>query len=736
MAMTGGTAKLVSQGTPPGWPGPISLYVYYKEDSQDKDENKTVLSLGMYVTTPNGWYFGPWGDFYGSYIGTASSGDNWKKFNGACPANTQVIRWLVEDQKFTVEHNDDGTKKAVIYWQWGVYSDWSGVMNNPSGSFMVELTTIPRATTLDALSCENDYFTGEITYKYTPKSVVYYNKCVVALYVNKQYVTVKTIQLGKKSATQQTGAVTLTEAELSSIYNKLPSATNGKLRFTLYTYSDSGYSKQVGSAEYKELTLSIPKSSDTLPAVVMSLTPVSSLPDAFSGLYVQGKTKVKATISATEKYGASIESYGMKVGGVTYDADDDFTSEYLAASGAIRVEGYATDSRGFKGSAAQTAHVIAYSKPKILAVSEESEVVAARCDRDGNLSDSGTYLKIKAKRSYSPVKSGSVQKNFCKIRYRYKIEGGSWSAWTTILEGSNLASDEIKTGALLGGALSAKSSYLVQVQAIDDIGGSNSTTISVPTDKVYSHRDGRRRSFTFGGYVEDDNTFAIAEDITFKSKGPIQAMGGGNIDTLILGKMLTATADAPISLNNYKTPGNYYSPNAENSQHIANSPYTAGGFGMTVRQLQTVDYIRQEIFYGRTTWIRHFDGTDWSAWWRYQTTTVPETACADYVVETGVSDGWTYKKWKGGTYEMFGTFEITPTSSTQNETLYRTNNMTIDLPFTIRSAYVSGTAVGYYWITNGGISGDNKITLRLMSDKTFSTTTAIEVRLHVVGTYA
>ena len=548
MAMTGGTAKLVSKGTPPGWPGPISLYVYYKEDSQDKDTNKTVLSLGMYVTTPAGWYFGPWGDFYGSYVGTATSGDNCKEFNGACPANTQGTRWLVENQNVTVTHNDDGTKTATIYWHWGVNSGWSGVMKNPSGSFNIDLTTIPRATTMDSLSCATDYFNGKLTYKYTPKSETYYNKCVVALYVNKQYQTVKTIQLGKKSATQQTGAVTLTEAELSTIYNKLPSVTSGKLRFTLYTYSDSDYSKQVGSAGYKELTLSILSSPYTQPGVNMTLKPVSSLPDAFAGLYVQGKTKVKATISAAGKYGASIESYEMKVENASYNADDDFTSGYLAGSGMIKVTGYATDSRGYTGYAPMEVMVIAYSKPKILPATGESEVVAARCDKDGNLSDSGTYLKIKAKRSYSPVKNAyKVQKNFCKIRYRYKIDGGSWSAWATILEGSSLDTDEIETGALLGGALSAKSSYLVQVQALDDIGGSNSTTIAVPTDKVYCHRDGRRRSLTFGGYVEDDNTFAIAEDITFEARGPVMARGGGNIDILILGKQLTAAAEAPIS---------------------------------------------------------------------------------------------------------------------------------------------------------------------------------------------
>ena len=723
MAMTGGTAKLVSQGTPPGWPGPISLYVYYKEKSQSIENNKTVLSLGMYIDMPARHYIGSWGDFYGSYIGTATSGDNCKTFDGKLYSNTYGPYWLVEDQEITVTHDDDGEKTVTIYWKWGVNSGWSGVMNIPSGSFNVQLTTIPRASGIT--SAANVTLGKNCSIKWKPHSASFRYKLKFSL--------------GDWSHT--TGAIhpnttadyTYTGYEIPvSVAKQIPSAKTGTMTVKLYTYSDSDATKQVGDTASDTFTVTVP----TLkPDVTMQLTPVSDLPAAFAGLYIQGKSQVKATLTAAGQYGTEIKSYSMKVDGKTYDAGDQYTSGYLTNAGSITVKGYATDNRGYTGETEENITVIAYSKPQIRPASGESEVLAVRCDRDGIPSDSGTYLKIKAKRSYSPVKSGSVQKNFCKIRYRYKVDGGSWSAWATILEGSSLNSDEAETGALLGGTLSAKSSYIVQVGVIDDLGGSNATTIPVPTDKVYWHRDGRRRSLTFGGYVEDDNTFAIAEDITFETKGPLMARGGGNVDILILGKQLTASADARISLNNYKTPGNYYSPNAENSRYISDSPYTAGGFALTVRELQTTSYIRQELFYGRTTWIRHFDGTVWSDWWRYQTTTVPETASADYVIETGTSGGWTYRKWKGGTYEMFGTFEITPTSSSKNEALYRTNNMTIAVPFDISSAYVTGTVVGYYWITNGGISGDSAITLRLMSDKEFNTTNAIEVRLTVVGTY-
>ena len=620
------------------------------------------------------------------------------------------------DKTITVEHKDDGSGTVSVR-TWMDTGISAGEVE--LGPKKITLDTIPRASTIT--SAANIVLGNKCSVKWTPKSAAF--RYILEFSLGDWYLVTDPIHPNTTAAYTHTGHVI-------SLYaaNQIPNSKTGTMTVKLYTYSDKDAQKQVGSADTATFTVTVPKS-DAAPDVEMTLTPQSSFGVAFGGMYIQGKTKVKATLSGKGKYDATIKSYGMRVEGKIYYSDDSYTSGYLSQYGNITVDGYANDSRGYSGSISKSIEVIPYSKPKI------SDVVAARCDSKGNLSDSGTYLKIKAKRSYSKVESGGQQRNFCKIRYRHKAEGGIYSDWITILAKDNLSSDEIETGALLGGVLSVQATYLVQVQAIDDIGESASTTITIPTDKVYWHRDGARRSLTFGGYVEDDNTFAIAEDITFKSKGPIEALGGGNIDTLVLGTKLTATEDAPISLNNFKTPGNYYSPNAENSQYIADSPYTAGGFAMTVRELQTTGYIRQELFYGRTTWIRHWDGTEWSDWWRYQTTTMAETASVDYVIETGTSGGWTYRKWKSGWYQLFGTFDVKPSESTINGTLYRTNNMTIAVPFDIKSAYVTGTAVGFYWITNGGISGDSAITLRLMSDKTFSTTNTIEIRLMVEGIY-
>ena len=412
-----------------------------------------------------------------------------------------------------ISHDTNGSKSITISGSVTGPTGTSLAGHTTSGSGTAKFDTVPRASTIDSISCTTNYFNGKITYKYTPQTSSYYNRCNISLNLSGTYIAVKSINLGKKAASQQTATVTLSSDELAIIYNKLPSTTKGVLRFTFRTYSNSDYSSQIGDAAYREITLYVPDITDTKPTVSMTLAPVSSLGTAFSSLYIQGKSKVKATLSATGKYSATIKSYKMIADGSTYDSADSYTSDYLGHAGSIKVYGYATDSRGITGQVSKTITVIPYSKPQILPVSGESEVIAARCNSSGTLSDSGTYLKIKAKRSYSTVMSTNGQYNYCKIRYRYKAEGGTYSGWTNILLGSNLTTNEITTGALLGGALAVDKTYIVQVQAIDDIGEYATTTITVPTDKVYMHKAASMNSIGIGKYAEEENTVDIADDI-------------------------------------------------------------------------------------------------------------------------------------------------------------------------------------------------------------------------------
>lgn len=427
----------------------------------------------------------------------------------------------IVDTTITVKHKTDGSGSVKVR-TWMDTGISVGVVTQTK---TLNLTTIARASTLDALSCNTAYFNGTMTYKYTPKSSSYYNRCNIALNISGVYTAVKTINLGQKSASQQSATVTLSESELSIIYNKLPSDKKGTLRFTLRTYSDSGYTTQVGDAGYKEIELTIPNIDATKPTATMTLTPVSSLSSPFNALYIKGKSKVTVALaSGAGKYGASITSYKVSVGGT--GATPPYTSGWLVNPGEVKVTGTVTDSRGYSRTYTETITVIDYSKPQLLPVSGESEVIAARCDSSGILSDTGTYLKIKAKRSYTKVYVSGTNKNLCSIRYRYKKEGGTYSSWTTILA-STATSDEVSTSALLSGSLSVTSTYIVQVQAVDSLGDTRTTTISLPTERVYMHKAGSINSLGIGKYAEDENTVDVAEDMTVKVRGNLQIGASG-----------------------------------------------------------------------------------------------------------------------------------------------------------------------------------------------------------------
>lgn len=618
-----------------------------------------------------------------------------------------------------VAHNSDGAKTVTISAEGGIDGT---TLSSTDCSAKVTLDTIPRASTISSVS--NKTLGNNCKVKWYPKSASFRYKLKFSL-GDWSYTT-------EAIHPNQTALYTYEEYSIPlTVAKQITDSAKGTMTVTLYTYSDTGATTSVGSADSDTFTVTVPNNSSTKPTVTLVLEPVSALDEAFSSLYVQGKSKVKATtFTGAGKYGATIASYSLTVLGKSYSSP--YQSDYLGTSGAVTVTAKVTDSRGYYTEISEDITVIPYNDPDILPASGESAIVCARCYADGTIAEDGKYLRIIAKRSYSTVTADGAQNNFCDVRYRYRPETTkTYSDWITLLSGDDTAADTVDSGAIEGVVSSTTTAYIIQVGVIDDVGGADAYQVSIPTafatvdiPKAYKGRS--IGIFRFAVEPTDENDKRVDID---------GFVHGGGIDNLTLGTMLTATKEAPITLADILTPGCYYSPNATNTQYITDSPYTEGGFGLEVRELQHKDYIRQTMYFGRTTIWRHYNGSEWSDWVRVMVSTEFDTACTDFVIAQGESGGWTYKKWKSGTYEMFGTFELTPSESTLHTSLYRTDSMSISPPFTITSAYVSGTAVGHYCITNAGISSGGNVILRLMSDSAISTSSSIEVRIHVVGTY-
>ena len=283
--------------------------------------------------------------------------------------------------------------------------------------------------------------------------------------------------------------------------NQIPNAATGYGVIICYTYNGT---KEVGAVQIN-IKLTVPDNASTKPAVSMTLSPNSTLGATFSGLYIQNLTKLTATVTASGKYGATISQKAVSVGGSAYSGG------VLTQTGSVSVVGSAKDSRGFLGTTSQSINIIPYSKPTIVPASGKSDIVCARCDKNGSLTASGTYLRIIAQRSYSTITASGVQKNFCYIRYR--VNGGSW---VTILA-KNAASNEVDTGAISGVNLALTSAYTVDVGVVDDIGNTHTVTKAISTDKVDVHLREGGGGFALGKYSGEAG-FECAMDAYFSGQ--------------------------------------------------------------------------------------------------------------------------------------------------------------------------------------------------------------------------
>ena len=507
----------------------------------------------------------------------------------------------------SITHDSDGAKSVSISLNISGYElSGKGASGfSISGSSTVALTTIPRASAIS--SAGNVTLGNKCSVKWTPLSTSFRYKLKFSL--DGWSYTTEAINPGTTSAYTYTGyTIPLDVADYISSTSK-----TGTMTVALYTYSDAACSNMVGSMSTKTFTVTIPENASTKPSVSMTGVPVSSLSSPFSDMFIQGMSKFQATITASGKYGAAIASQKLTIEGKSYGAP--YISGFIASSGDVAVKASVTDSRGFTGEVQKTITVIPYQKPKLLPGAGESGIICARCDASGSLTESGTYLKIVAGRSYSKVTVDDAQNNFCEIRYRYRLESANtFSDWITLLEKSDISADTVNSGAIANVVASAQSTYVVQLGVADDVGEADAIQFIIPTDFVtidcpdaYAGR--RMGLFRYVDGTEEDGVYVGL---------PIF---GGSVNSLLTGSKLTATADAPVSLSELKTPGCYFCPDAANAQHITDCPYKDGGFRLEVRELFSKDTIRQQIDYGSTILLRHWNGEAWSEWLRVLTGT-------------------------------------------------------------------------------------------------------------------
>lgn len=448
--------------------------------------------------------------------------------------------------------------------------------------------------------------------------------------------------------------------------------TEGKGTLTCVTYNGTA---TVGTTtcEFKAV---VPDNDTTKPKITaMNLTPSAGLSSTFNGLYIQRKSKVVADFTASSEY-STVSSYKMTVQDKSCSGDP-ATSDFLSKSGTTVVTGVVTDARGYSSTDTKQIEVIPYDPPVILPCNGESEIICARCTSDGTLSDQGEYLKIKARRSYSKVMSGSTQKNFCTLSY--KVGSGS----PVVLLGKNSTADEVDSAPIADVVSSISTSYTVQLIIDDDLSENTPPYVfNIPTANTDFHLREGGNGGAFGKYSEKDGVLECDWDAEFNKTltanhlGKIDWYDNKDFNELI-----------------YNT-GYYTGTSVPSAVKCSNYPIDTTGVLEVVSQMgqnsTTLNwwgfaYQTYKTYKGQVYTRSYFSSEGWTEW-----------CLLDGLVEQGFSSPWYYKKYASGDAECYCSRTVDVNVNTAwGSALHYGTVTTIGYPFTFKEPPVCNVDIEY-----------------------------------------
>lgn len=240
-------------------------------------------------------------------------------------------------------------------------------------------------------------------------------------------------------------------------------------------------------------TLTVPTCPETRPVFSVTLRPAHNVPAPFASLYLQGKSRVCATVDARPVYGATVQSITMRVDTVPCAS---LTSPPLSRAGEIPITVTVTDSRGISNSRTETVCVHPYQAPYPAAPLGEAAPV---CRRD---SEDDTVLYIHARRVFSALAEAASPN---RATLSYSVDGGTF---TTLLPVTNTASSIAYASPPQ--TLSRATAHSVILRCEDDVGSRSDVTFSIPPCGCLLHLSANGRSMGIGRYSTDgDGTLSL-----------------------------------------------------------------------------------------------------------------------------------------------------------------------------------------------------------------------------------
>lgn len=469
----------------------------------------------------------------------------------------------------TITHNSDGTKSVTLSVTFNIEATISGTYYSKiTASDTVTLNTIPRATQ-PTLSASSVNMGSSVTIN-TPRASSAFTHDLAYAFAGSSWTTIAT------------GVGTSRAWTVPDLASSIPNATSGTVTIRCITKNGS---TTIGTKTVL-LTAKVPTS--VVPTIsAVTLTEATSGLAAQFGAYIQGKSTIKATITAAGAKGSTIKKYSTTFQGKTYTGSS-WTSSAVASSGTLSLVTTITDSRGRTAKKTTSISVLAYSTPKV------TEFQAFRANTEGSVDDQGTRASISF--AYSVASLGGKNTAHMTITYKRSTE----TTWSEPLTNSyGLTNSGIM---LLSETFSTDYQYDLRMQVKDWFGATSTYTAALPSGAVIMDLSADGKGVSFGKTSERDGVeFGWVTKFN-NGEAPKDAVALNSTDDL----------DAIL------TPG-YYVFSSASSGTIANLPTGGTGSGsVEVYREGESTQVRQVVTRcsaaAREIWERLYYSSKWQPW--------------------------------------------------------------------------------------------------------------------------
>lgn len=400
-----------------------------------------------------------------------------------------------------VGHNPDGTRDITL----SAYGGIAGTsLSSTNLGQVVSLDTIPR-TSSATMSKTNFTIEEPVTINISRASSSFKHDINIAFGSNSFNIA----RGVDTSFTWNTGN------NATLFYNQLPNSTIGQ--GTLWVDTFNGGTK-IGSYPII-FTANVP---NTIVPVINSVSYSESTPNLLTkfGVYVQNKSKLSVSVSATGMNYSTVKSYSISVNGIVYTTNS-FTTDVLKTSGSNTMSVSVTDTRNRTTTTTRTFSVTEYANPQLTTVDIK------RCDSTGVIKEDGTALKLVLKGSISPI----INKNDRACTLRYKPKNSSiWNSYTVPMSSYVLNNDSVFTGYVF----SADLSYDLEVKLADYFTSTISTT-SIGTAFTTMDFKSGGKGVAIGKVSEYESLFEV--DFQTRINKPLDVIG----DTKVKGNIYGGT---------------------------------------------------------------------------------------------------------------------------------------------------------------------------------------------------